>query len=171
MRGEGKRERGEEEGEEGGGEEGEREGGEEGGRGERGEGGKEGGEEEGRVGGEEGGRVGERGRKGGWGRGGGRGRIIVVLRCWGSGPAAACCRGAIDITQHNLAYVTALYTVNDKMRLELLEGGRAHSDNSLREGDLPMPLLLSNPTVASRQSRLLLLLLVVSCAHYPRRVC
>lgn len=73
-------------------------------------------------------------------------------------------RGAIDITQHNLAYVTALYTVNDKMRVELLEGGRTHADNDIQEGDLPMPLLLNNPAVSSRQSRLLLLLLVVS-AH------
>ena len=61
--------------------------------------------------------------------------------------------------------MTALYTVNDKMRVELLEGGRPHADNNLQEGDLPMPLLLNNPAVSSRQSRLLLLLLVVSCTH------
>lgn len=97
---------------------------------------------------------------------GGSRRVVVLRCCITHCPCCwAVCSGAIDITQHNLAYVVALYTVNDKMRMELLEGSRAHADNSLCEGDLPMPLLLNNPAVASRQSRLLLLMLVVSRAH------
>lgn len=107
------------------------------------------------------------------GKEGGRiGRVVVIPGAVSLAvPSGGCCSGAIDITQHNLAYVTALYTVNDKMRLELLEGSRTHADNSLREGDLPVPLLLDNPAVTSHQSRLLLLVLVVSCTPRPPHAC
>ena len=69
-------------------------------------------------------------------------------------------RGGIEITPHNLAYLVALFTVNNKIKLELGEG-RSYFDDQARTDNSTAPLLLNNSVVQSRESRVLLLLLVV----------